>query len=137
MRVWWTEGRKWKTWLLTARLCSRRKGSSTTPSLTGNVRRSSSLAVPEAKGALFFKGQTQHLLKIKQLLTWRGRKRCHIWLHVGRKRRLHILVWRQIWRNTTSWGHRWCRVSRDRRVGIVPRPGGLLKAENVETFKIC
>ena len=41
--VWWTVGRKWKTWLLTARLCSSRKGSRTTPSLTGNVRRSSSL----------------------------------------------------------------------------------------------
>lgn len=41
--VWWTVGRRWKTWLLTARLCSSRKGSNTTPSLTGNVRRSSSL----------------------------------------------------------------------------------------------
>lgn len=43
IRVWCTVGRRWKTWLLTARLCSRRKGSRTTPSLTGNVRRSSSL----------------------------------------------------------------------------------------------
>lgn len=41
--VWCTVGRKWKTWLLTAKLCSNRKGSNTTPSLTGNVRRSSSL----------------------------------------------------------------------------------------------
>lgn len=45
MRVWWTEGRRWKTWLLTARLCSKRNGSSTTPSLTGNVSRSSSLGL--------------------------------------------------------------------------------------------
>lgn len=43
IRVWCTVGRRWKTWLLTARLCSSRKGSRTTPSLTGNVRRSSSL----------------------------------------------------------------------------------------------
>lgn len=41
--VWCTDGRKWKTWLLTARLCSSLKGSRTTPSLTGNVSRSSSL----------------------------------------------------------------------------------------------
>lgn len=43
MSVWCTEGRKWKTWLLTAKLCSSLKGSRTTPSRTGNVRRSSSL----------------------------------------------------------------------------------------------
>lgn len=43
MSVWCTVGRRWKTWLLTARLCSSRKGSRTTPSRTGNVRRSSSL----------------------------------------------------------------------------------------------
>lgn len=50
MRVWWTEGRRWKTWLLTARLCSKRNGSSTTPSLTGNVSRSSSLGLAEWEG---------------------------------------------------------------------------------------
>lgn len=43
MSVWCTDGRKWKTWLLTARLCSSLKGSRTTPSLTGKVSRSSSL----------------------------------------------------------------------------------------------
>lgn len=47
MSVWWTEGRRWNTWLLTARLCSKRKGSSTTPSLTGKVSRSSSLGFAE------------------------------------------------------------------------------------------
>lgn len=48
MSVWCTDGRKWKTWLLTARLCSNLKGSRTTPSRTGNVKRSSSLWLAES-----------------------------------------------------------------------------------------
>lgn len=44
MSVWYTDSRKWKTWLLTARLCSNRNGGRTTPSRTGNVRRSSSIS---------------------------------------------------------------------------------------------
>lgn len=46
IRVLYTESRSWKTWLLTARLCSNLKGSNTTPSRTGKVRRRSSLGFP-------------------------------------------------------------------------------------------
>lgn len=60
-------------------------------------------------------------------LTWRRRQRCHIWFHVRRKRGLHVRIRRQVWRNTTSWGHRGCRVSRNRGVGVVSRPRGLLQ----------
>lgn len=42
MSVWWTVGLSWKTWLLTARLCSRRKGGKMIPSRTGNVSLNSS-----------------------------------------------------------------------------------------------
>lgn len=40
--VWCTVGFNWNTWLLTAKLCSRRKGGRIIPSLTGNVNLSSS-----------------------------------------------------------------------------------------------
>lgn len=46
MSVLYTESLSGKTWLLTARLCSNLKGSRTTPSRTGNVRRRSSLGLP-------------------------------------------------------------------------------------------
>lgn len=61
MSVWCTEGRKWKTWLLTARLCSSLKGSKTTPSRTGNVRRSSSLWLPS-----FMKKSQYQIIKNKK-----------------------------------------------------------------------
>lgn len=54
----------------------------------------------------------------------RGRKCCHIWFHVGWKRGFHILVWRQVRRNTASWGHGGRGVSRDRGVGVVTGPWG-------------
>lgn len=40
--VWCTVGFNWNTWLLTARLCSKRKGGKIMPSRTGNVSLSSS-----------------------------------------------------------------------------------------------
>ena len=43
INVWCTDCRRWKTWLLTAKLCSNLNGSRTTPSRTGNVMRISSL----------------------------------------------------------------------------------------------
>lgn len=42
MRVWCTVGLSWKTWLLTARLCSSLNGGKMIPSLTGNVSLNSS-----------------------------------------------------------------------------------------------
>lgn len=57
-------------------------------------------------------------------VSWRGWKCCHIWFHVGWKRGLHILVWRQVRRNATSWGHRRCGVTRDWGMGVVTGPGG-------------
>lgn len=69
-------------------------------------------------------------------LTWRRRQCCHIWFHVGRKRGLHVRIRRQIWWNTTSWGHRGCGVSRDRGVGVVSGPWGLVKGSQYVN-KIC
>lgn len=140
MSVWWTEGRRWKTWLLTARLCSKRNGSSTTPSLTGNVSRSSSLGLAErGEKNVRCRGSATHQIKERRHtsksmlvrgnpvpLTWRRRQCCHIWFHVMRERGLHVQIRRQVWCNTTSWGHRGCRVSRDRGVRVVSRPWGLL-----------
>lgn len=73
MSVWWTEGRRWKTWLLTARLCSKRNGSSTTPSLTGNVSRSSSLGFAE-EGRESVRGDLNPSKK-----TRRASKRTLVW----------------------------------------------------------
>lgn len=42
INVWCTVGFNWNTWLLTAKLCSRRKGGRIIPSLTGKVNLSSS-----------------------------------------------------------------------------------------------
>lgn len=56
-------------------------------------------------------------------VCWRGRERRHIWFHVGWKRGLHILVWREIRGNTTSWGHGRCGISGDWGVGVVTGSG--------------
>lgn len=75
MSVWWTVGRRWKMWLLTARLCSSLNGSRTTPSRTGNVSRSSSLRLPgkqDADDKLVH--ITGHITKITRYLYWKTRK---------------------------------------------------------------
>lgn len=111
MSVWCTDGRKWKTWLLTARLCSSLKGSRTTPSRTGNVRRSSSLWLAarltkcDGQTNTNFKTVQITSLDTLQLLTWRGRESGDIWFDIRREGWLHILVWRQVWRDVASWGH--------------------------------
>ena len=58
IRVWYTDSRRWKTWLLTARLCSSRNGGNTTPSRTGNVNRSSSIS----------KRQIKHMYNLQTIL---------------------------------------------------------------------
>lgn len=45
IKVWCTVGFSWNTWLLTARLCSRRNGGRIMPSRTGNVSLNSSSSV--------------------------------------------------------------------------------------------
>lgn len=88
----------------------------------------------ETRGVMFIRaGSATHQIKLRRRssdtiwLTWGRRQRCHIWFHVRRKRGLHVRIRRQVWRNTTSWGHRGCRVSRNRGVGVVSRPRGLLQ----------
>lgn len=132
MSVWCTDGRKWKTWLLTARLCSSLNGSKTTPSRTGKVRRSSSLWLAvwlnQSPGQSITNVSPVQISSLDtfQLLTWRGRESGHIWLDVRREGWLHVLVWRQVWRDVASWGHWRGWVSRHWRVRVVAHWSGRL-----------
>lgn len=58
-------------------------------------------------------------LVIYQLLTWGWRESSDIWFDVRRKGWLHILVWRQVWRDVTSWSHWRGGVAGHRRVRVV------------------
>lgn len=51
--------------------------------------------------------QTVHITSMDtfQLLTWRRRESGDIWFDIRREGWLHILVWRQVWRDVASWGH--------------------------------
>lgn len=60
------------------------------------------------------------------LQTWRWRESSDIWFDVRREGWLHVLVWRQVWRDVASWGHWRGRIARHWGVRVVTHRSGWL-----------
>lgn len=77
--VWWTVGLSVKTWLLTAKLCSRRNGGKSIPSRTGNVRRNSSSSVNQTGSNAHYTHQWTLVTVIPRAICKRPDWQCIMW----------------------------------------------------------